>query len=184
MENRTFDPNGDMALIMKERGPPSVDSPSSVKSLFSVESIFRPRALSRASSLSRTGSLPRADSLPETRSLSRARSSSIVKSETEDGSDQDISDGGFRMLVSSKHLILASPVFKVMLQDCFKEGQTLRSGGFLDLLLPDDDPAAFCILLDIIHGRNRKVPREIDMGLLAGITILVDKYQLQEVVEI
>jgi hypothetical protein len=48
-----------------------------------------------------------------------------------------------RMLVSSRHLILASSVFEAMLQDRFKEGQALRSTGYLELPLPDDDPVAF-----------------------------------------
>jgi hypothetical protein len=89
-----------------------------------------------------------------------------------------------RMLVSSRHLILASSVFEAMLQDRFKEGQALRFTGYLELPLPDDDPVAFSTLLDIIHGHTRKVPRMVDFQLLAHIAILVDKYQLHEVVEV
>jgi hypothetical protein len=130
MENHTFDPKGDIALIMRKR---SYTSP---------------------------------------------------EIETEGGPYQEVNDGNFCMLVSSKHLFLASSFFEEMLQAHFKEGQTLRSDGFLELPLPDDDPIAFCILLDIIHGHTRKVPRTVDMNMLADIAILVDKYQLQEVVEV
>lgn len=57
-----------------------------------------------------------------------------------------------RMLVSSRHLMLASPVFKAMLQHSnFKEGDELHSTGSVEVPLPDDDPDAFKILLDIIQ---------------------------------
>ncbi|CAD6444518.1 9e92c67b-038d-4675-a036-19ccf4c8f26d [Sclerotinia trifoliorum] len=89
------------------------------------------------------------------------------------------------MLVSSKHMSLASPVFKAMLQaNHFKEGRELASAGKVEISLPDDDPDAFAILMCIIHGRTRSVPREIDLDLLSRISTLVDKYQLHEVVEI
>lgn len=89
------------------------------------------------------------------------------------------------MLVSSKHLCLASPVFKAMLQhNNFKEGRELASAGKIEISLPDDEPDAFSILMCVIHGRTRNVPREIDLDLLSRISTLVDKYQLHEVVEI
>jgi len=128
MEDRTFDPNGDITLIMRSH----------------LED----------------------DQTPERTTTTE----SVIESTP--------------MLVSSKHLILASLVFGAMLQDRFNEGQTLRSAGYLELPLPDDDPVAFSILLDVIHGHTRKVSRKIDFELLIQISILVDKYQLQEVVEV
>jgi hypothetical protein len=90
-----------------------------------------------------------------------------------------------RMRVSSKHMKLASAVFKAMLrEDNFKEGLELGSTGKAEISLPDDDPDAFAILLNIIHGRTRQVPRDVDLDLLSRISTLVDKYQLHEVVEI
>jgi hypothetical protein len=110
----------------------------------------------------------------------------IVKKESEpdDCLDKKIVERERRMLVSSKHLMLASSVFVSMLQGNFKEGQALRSKGFLELPLPEDDPVAFTVILYIIHGRSRQVPREVNLELLTHISILVDKYQLQEVVAV
>lgn len=88
------------------------------------------------------------------------------------------------MRVSSKHLTLASSVFKKMLQPGFKEGQQLLSTGFLELALPEDNPHMFIVLLNIIHGRTRKVMRILEWDDFLQITILIDKYQLQEVAEI
>lgn len=86
--------------------------------------------------------------------------------------------------VSSKHMILASSVFKAMLQrNGFKEGCTLASTGAVEVPLPDDRPEAFITILDIIHGRTRKVPRKIELDMLTKIAVLVDKYSFHEAVE-
>lgn len=89
------------------------------------------------------------------------------------------------MLVSSRHMSLASPVFRAMLQrDNFKEGRELAANGKAEISLPDDDSDAFAILMYIIHGQTRSIPRKVDLDLLLRISTLVDKYQLHEVVEI
>ena len=90
-----------------------------------------------------------------------------------------------RLLVSSKHMMVASPVFKAMLhQSKFKEGRKLHRKGSLELSLPDDNVMAMKILLDIIHGRIRRVPRNVSLNQFAQISILVDKYQMAEAVEV
>jgi hypothetical protein len=106
-----------------------------------------------------------------------------------DGDDKDKLDSASppmdcHVLVSSKHLILASPVFKAMLQGEFKESLKLRETGELELLLPDDDPDVFLILLNILHHRMKKVPRLVSLVRLTELAILVDKYQMQESVEV
>ncbi|KAI9048631.1 hypothetical protein LZ554_007463 [Drepanopeziza brunnea f. sp. 'monogermtubi'] len=91
---------------------------------------------------------------------------------------------GVDMLVSSKHLSLASPVFKAMLQGSFRESQILHSTGKVEVPLPEDNPAHFEILLNLIHGRPKRVPTEVDLVTLTGLAILVDKYQLADVVDL
>ena len=88
-----------------------------------------------------------------------------------------------RIRVSSKHLTLASPIFKTMLQPKFKEGLQLHSHGHAELPLPDDNPAALLILLNLIHSQLRKVPRKIDLWMLTELAVLVDKYELLETTE-
>jgi hypothetical protein len=88
------------------------------------------------------------------------------------------------MQISSKHMTLASPVFKAMLRkDAFKEGQELSSTGRLEVPLAEDDPTSLALLLDIIHGRSGKIPRTVDFELMVKITILVDKYQMGDTIE-
>lgn len=86
--------------------------------------------------------------------------------------------------VSSRHLILTSAMFNCMLSsDAFPEGRDLRSKGSVVIKLPDD-AGAFIILMYIVHGMTRKVPRNIPLFTLAKLAELVNYYQLHEVVEI
>lgn len=88
-----------------------------------------------------------------------------------------------RIRVSSKHLALASRVFKAMLQPGFQVGDELRANGHATLPLPDDNPTALLHLLRLAHCKIRDVPREVDLELLMELAILVDKYALSEITD-
>ncbi|KAJ8071767.1 hypothetical protein OCU04_002082 [Sclerotinia nivalis] len=89
------------------------------------------------------------------------------------------------MLVSSKHMVLVSPVFKAMLQwSNFKDGYAMKAHGKVEVPLPDDDPEAMRILVDIVHCHHKDVPRKVKLSLLTHLAILVDKYRLHEAVQI
>lgn len=84
-------------------------------------------------------------------------------------------------LVSSAHLSLASKVFSAMLQaGGFNEGETLRSAGYVEISLPDDDPDAFELLMNIVHNKSWLLPRHLDLKALVGLSILADKYQMEK----
>ncbi|KFY53145.1 hypothetical protein V496_07855 [Pseudogymnoascus sp. VKM F-4515 (FW-2607)] len=86
--------------------------------------------------------------------------------------------------VSSKHLILASAMFRNMLSsDKFSEGQDLRSKGNLIIRLPDD-AEVLITLMYIVHGITRRVPRKITLDTLTKLATLINYYQLHEAVEI
>ncbi|CAG8977433.1 hypothetical protein HYALB_00007765 [Hymenoscyphus albidus] len=86
-----------------------------------------------------------------------------------------------RMIVSSKHLIHVSSVFKAMFRnETFVEGRELAKGKAV-VPLPDDDPFAMTILINLIHHNHRKVPRTVDLDTMTNIAILADKYELTEV---
>ncbi|MCJ1354907.1 MAG: hypothetical protein MMC33_004897 [Icmadophila ericetorum] len=86
-----------------------------------------------------------------------------------------------RMRVSSKHLSLASPVFKDMLSRNFFEGITLHTIGSVEVLLSDNDTKALIVLLSIIRSQPSKIPSKVNLDFLTEMTILVDKYQLRPV---
>jgi hypothetical protein len=70
-----------------------------------------------------------------------------------------------------------------MLDSGFREANLLHMDGSVVIPLPDDDPDAMIILMNIVHGKTRKVPRQIDLDLLVELANLVDYYQMLEVVE-
>ncbi|EHK98502.1 hypothetical protein M7I_5671 [Glarea lozoyensis 74030] len=93
----------------------------------------------------------------------------------------------YHLQVSSKHLILASKPFRVMLQSpYFAEGEALRSGKGAEVQLPDDEPSCMITLMGIIMAKtindSKHEPREIrqSIKMLLEISILVDKYMLEE----
>lgn len=88
-----------------------------------------------------------------------------------------------RMRVSSRHLALASTVFDHLLKGQFAESRALISAGTVQVPLPGDDAATLQIILNIVHGHLRKVPRDVDFAMLTQIAILTDKYCLHEVTE-
>ncbi len=85
--------------------------------------------------------------------------------------------------VSSKHLILASAMFRNMLSsDKFSEGQGLHSKGSLIIRLPDDSEAPITLMY-IVHGMTKAVPRKVTLNTLTKLAILINYYQLHEPVE-
>ena len=67
--------------------------------------------------------------------------------------------------------------------DAFPEGQDLRSNGSLVMKLSDAGEV-LVILMYIVHGMTRKVPRNIPLFTLAKLAEWVNFSQLHEVVEI
>lgn len=109
---------------------------------------------------------------------------SPVQSSNTSEQSKEMPEDAVHMLVSSKSLILASPVFKAMLRkDTFQEGTQLHSTGQLLLPLPDDNPAAMRILLNVLHFRSAQVPRKVSFSMLTHLSILIDKYQMLEAVQ-
>lgn len=88
----------------------------------------------------------------------------------------------FRMLVSGKHLELASSIFKTMVTGPFAEGKVDLSG-IRRITASDWDPEAFKIILTIMHGYNRDVPRSLSLEMLAKVAMIVNYYECLESVE-
>jgi hypothetical protein len=63
-------------------------------------------------------------------------------------------------------------------------GRELGNEGRVTVLLPDDDPDAFLIILNVVHSRHRQLPGKVSLEMLTRISVLVDKYQMVEAVEV
>lgn len=87
-----------------------------------------------------------------------------------------------RIKVSSKHLGLASKHFRNKFRHWGPE-QT-QADGRCHVTLGGYDPAAVIIVMDIIHGRGRKVPKTIGLEMLAKVAVFVDAFRCLEAVEV
>ncbi|KAI8631555.1 hypothetical protein F5Y19DRAFT_424150 [Xylariaceae sp. FL1651] len=82
--------------------------------------------------------------------------------------------------VSSAHMKLASQEFKKALAGDSKELRP-KVDGRLHVDASDWDEEALLIVLRVIHGQNRQVPKIVDLELLAKIAVIVDYYKCHEV---
>jgi len=85
-------------------------------------------------------------------------------------------------VASSMHLMLASEYFRTMLGGDSKEAATLKSKGRITIRLKIDVDT-MVILLNIIHGASRKVPRQLTLESLTQLAILAKGLGMLEAVE-
>jgi hypothetical protein len=85
-------------------------------------------------------------------------------------------------VVSSRHMMLASQYFQTILSGNFNEAITLRTKGHVSIpLLADLD--AMIILLNIVHGVSRQVPRQVSLELLIKLAVLVRSFGMLDAVQ-
>jgi hypothetical protein len=112
----------------------------------------------------------------------------------EDGSDNDApppvvdpsktlepDEEGILYYVSSRHLMLASPMFRSMLtKGRFAESSRDAPDGLFHIYTDDWDPDAFLSVLRVLHLRNKQVQRTVDLEMLAKIAVIVDYYSCED----
>lgn len=183
-EVHTIDPDGDVVLVLTrfvrfedvEDGSDQVDDSKPTTPV----AVAKPLALlgNTYSDEDTSEEGERVNSATESSGCSSGRAVGVFTA------DPDCSLEEVIIRVSSRHLTLASPVFHAMLHRKFSESNTLSLTGSVEIPMPDDDPDAFLILLNILHGRIRKVPLAVDLETLTQIATLVDKYDIMEPVEL
>lgn len=97
---------------------------------------------------------------------------------------ESLDEACFRIQVSAKHLILASPVFKKILTGGWKESVTYLQKGSVEITAESWDIEALLILLRAIHGQQYHVPQKLTLEMLAKVAVLVDFYDCKEAVYI
>ncbi|CEL06506.1 hypothetical protein ASPCAL09682 [Aspergillus calidoustus] len=109
----------------------------------------------------------------------------LVQSKAEIESVSEAHDEGpFRIQVSAKHLMLASPYFKESLSGRWKESVGFLEKGSGEIPATNWDIEAFIILLRAIHGQHYHIPRKLTLEMLAKVAELTDYYQCRETVSI
>lgn len=81
---------------------------------------------------------------------------------------------------STKHLSLASTYFKKMMSGPWREANHVHDDGLFHTNLDGFDPDAVSIILNIVHGLNRRVPRTVDLSFLAEIARIVDYFDCHQ----
>lgn len=187
-EVHTIDPDGDVVLVFTrfvrfeddENGVDQLDSSETVEGAHG--SVGKPPALLSNSNNDGDTSEEGESSGFSTGSFRCSTGSAAMA--VDFNTDMNCGAEDVIIRVSSRHLTLASPVFRAMLHRKFSESNTLLLTGSVEIPLPEDDPDAFLILLNILHGRIRKVPLVVDLETLTQIATLVDKYDLMEPVQL
>ncbi|RDL37621.1 uncharacterized protein BP5553_05054 [Venustampulla echinocandica] len=82
----------------------------------------------------------------------------------------------------SRHKKVVSTTQETLLSGNFDEAVTLRATGHVTIQL-SGDPETLVILLNIIHGATRKVPRQVNLDLLRKLAVLVKDFKMLESVE-
>ncbi|KAM0402780.1 hypothetical protein ACHAPZ_004272 [Fusarium culmorum] len=87
------------------------------------------------------------------------------------------------MRVSSRKLIRASLMFQAMLQGPWSEAASWPVS-IRQINTSKWDATALAIVMDMIHGRHRGLPKNMNLGLVARISTIVDYYQFREAVHV
>lgn len=87
------------------------------------------------------------------------------------------------LIVSSDVLRLSSRSFEAMLKPGSREGVKFLENGFVVISLPEDSSEAMMAICNAIHGREAFVDNGINVSLLHDMTVLSDKYDLNQALE-
>lgn len=89
-----------------------------------------------------------------------------------------------RLKASLKHITAASPYAKRILKRVADSSSACYTDGLLHWEPEVVDLQAYKIVMEIIHGRTRCVPRSVDLGMLAKISVIVEELECYEPVEV
>ena len=95
----------------------------------------------------------------------------------------NVPEGSVLYLVSSRHLMLASPVFKAALSPGTWSEGCKQADGRYHITADDWEEEAFLLFMNMLHLRSPQIPKSVSLELMAKIEILVDYYNCASAVE-
>ncbi|KAI1480128.1 hypothetical protein F4774DRAFT_379770 [Daldinia eschscholtzii] len=169
-----LDPEGDVLLTLRNPNAPFA--------------VWDPDWYKRASSsLSEQNNTKPQDSDPpkaDCQTQTKAEFKAEQESQSPHTSDKPTSTSSVKFLLSSRHLCLASPYFKRLLQGPWKEATKKSPDGLRHVDAFDWDEKAMLVLMQAIHGQNYQLPCVYPLEDLAKVAVLVDYYQCHEAVSL
>jgi len=81
-------------------------------------------------------------------------------------------------LVSSRHLTLASPIFKAMLAGPWSDSD--KQGERMKVFAQEWDTDAFLVALRVMHCQHRGLPDSVNFKMLASISMIVDYHEIHD----
>ncbi|OTB15851.1 hypothetical protein K445DRAFT_103463 [Daldinia sp. EC12] len=138
-----------------------------------------------ASSLSeQNNTKPQDSDLPKADRQTQTKADFKAEQESPHTSEEPTSTSSVKFLLSSRHLCLASPYFKRLLQGPWKEATKKSPDGLRHVDAFDWDETAMLVLMHVIHGQNYKLAQIYPLEDLAKVAVLVDYYQCHEAVSL
>ncbi|TGJ88664.1 hypothetical protein E0Z10_g53 [Xylaria hypoxylon] len=124
-----------------------------------------------------------AEEVTETEEVTAAEAANSEEQQPDASTTREEEDQ-WRFKASSKHLALASPYIKEMMAGPSREANEVHDDGLLHLAFSGFDVDAISLILSVIHGLNRRVPRTVDLSMLAQIARIVDYLSCHEAMEL
>lgn len=179
MDPYTLDPEGDVILLFPKVNK-ATPSSQSVETSSQIVPSANPTTSLTIDASAVAPNVSAVDTISAPGTLPNQQSNSNVINESEGGH----MESPVCMRVSSKHLALASPVFKRMFSGNWHEAHQIRSEGATVIVMDIWDVDAMLIAMNIIHCYAPKVPRKVNLDTLAKIAVIVDYYQCPGVADV
>ncbi|KAJ5746583.1 hypothetical protein N7520_011765 [Penicillium odoratum] len=97
-----------------------------------------------------------------------------------DNSPDFLDSSCFRIQVSAKHMMFASPVFKNILTGGWKESIDYMKEGSVEVTAESWNLEALLIVLRAIHGQHYDIPEKLTLEMLAQVAAIADYYKCKE----
>ncbi|KAJ5167992.1 uncharacterized protein N7482_003586 [Penicillium canariense] len=170
-----IDPDGEVIIILRNANSPFAQS---------AENMIPGKTHHSPQEPCQYAQIPAGETTAEEPPLEMLLKDPPVEAAAEEQMCESLDNGDFRIQVSAKHMIFASPVFKKTLTGGWKESIAYLQEGSVEVTADSWDLQALLTLLRAIHGQYYLIPRKISLEMLAKVAAIADYYACKEVLSI